>query len=78
MTQQSAFLTIIQGLEVSDELDVLVHGRVLGVYRTPEHVATELELVFRCKRGPGEKRQQQKNKIPKSAPMGKKDQIPIY
>lgn len=39
-------LTIIQGLEVSDELDVLVHGGLFGVDGPSEHVAAELELIF--------------------------------
>lgn len=42
----SAWLTIIQGLEVSDELDVFVHRRLFGVDGASEHVAAELQLIF--------------------------------
>lgn len=39
-------LTIIQGLEVSDNLDIFIHGRLLGVDGPSEHVATKLQLIF--------------------------------
>lgn len=41
INQYKRKLTIIQGLEVSDELDVLVHRGRFRVNRPSEHVATE-------------------------------------
>lgn len=35
-------LTSVEGLKVSDELDILINGRLFRVDRAPEHVATEL------------------------------------
>lgn len=35
-------LTSVERLEIADELDVLVDGRLFGVDGAPEHVAAEL------------------------------------
>ncbi len=35
-------LTSVEGLKISDELDILINGRFFRVDRAPEHVATEL------------------------------------
>lgn len=35
-------LTSVEGLKVSDELDILINGRLFWVNRAPEHVTTEL------------------------------------
>lgn len=42
-------LTSVEGLKVSDELDILINGRLFRVDRAPEHVATELQLVLCCR-----------------------------
>jgi len=39
-------LTIIQGFEVSNELDIFIHRGLFGVNCPSKHVATELQLIL--------------------------------